>query len=400
MAVEIQAELAVPFTRDEQARQGFIGSMRRFVMNRMADALQQVYERDVAPKLNGGSEDELAIHAAMAEQPAFKFYSVMRMNTQRMLWRSVIPGVERALPDLQETLAELSAPSNKAAGTLTLDPDFDMPDYGSAIDVHQMPGSYTAEYGDDDIAMGAVFEEGVAIVSMGFLGRRMEDIGETMALYIKHRFPDFQPRRILDLGCTTGHSTLPWVNAFPDAEVHGVDLAAPVLRYAHARSQARGLNAHYHQQDATALDFEPESFDLVFSSMLLHEIAPDRRQPLFDGIAKVLRPGGLMLHYELPPSSLKSAYENFYLNWDSFYNIEPFYRSFRALELRPVLGKAGLDADNAFDFVTPSLEFWGKDAVIDAAERADNSAGNMPVGRLVKGVKWYGVGAFKPEAGQ
>jgi len=54
-------------------------------------------------------------------------------------------------------------------------------------------------------------------------------MGELLRGFLREREPAFAPRRILDLGCGVGNSTLPWAEGFPGAEVHAVDVAAPLL---------------------------------------------------------------------------------------------------------------------------------------------------------------------------
>ncbi|WP_457825662.1 methyltransferase domain-containing protein, partial [Staphylococcus aureus] len=76
------------------------------------------------------------------------------------------------------------------------------------------------------------------------------DIGDTTIAWIKANHPEFAPRRILDMGCAVGHSTLPYCDAWPEAEVHAIDVGAPVLRYAHARAESLGKTVHFSQQNA------------------------------------------------------------------------------------------------------------------------------------------------------
>ncbi|MCL6753034.1 methyltransferase domain-containing protein [Nostoc sp. CCCryo 231-06] len=59
-----------------------------------------------------------------------------------------------------------------------------------------------------------------------------------------------------------GNSTLPYVDGFPDAEVHAIDVGAPMLRYAHARAESLGKRVHFSQQNAEQTNFPDESFDL------------------------------------------------------------------------------------------------------------------------------------------
>ncbi|MEZ5458907.1 MAG: class I SAM-dependent methyltransferase [Steroidobacteraceae bacterium] len=53
--------------------------------------------------------------------------------------------------------------------------------------------------------------------------------GRLLVAKLREQYPQLAPRRILDLGCTIGHNTLPLCDAFPDAEVHAVDVGAPML---------------------------------------------------------------------------------------------------------------------------------------------------------------------------
>ena len=55
--------------------------------------------------------------------------------------------------------------------------------------------------------------------------------------WVQEKQPSLAPKTILDMGCAIGNSTLAWSRAFPKAQVHGIDVGAPVLRYAHARAQ-------------------------------------------------------------------------------------------------------------------------------------------------------------------
>ena len=87
---------------------------------------------------------------------------------------------------------------------------------------------------------GAVYDRGVYVYAYGGLGAiEMRPLGQGTIDCVRRRFPELRPRRILDLGCGAGMSTLPLADAWPDAEIFAVDLAAPMLRYAHGRSPRR-----------------------------------------------------------------------------------------------------------------------------------------------------------------
>lgn len=82
------------------------------------------------------------------------------------------------------------------------------------------------------------------------------------------RIPLREPRRIVDLGCGSGLSTLELKRAFPESEIVGVDLSPDMLKAA-----ARKL------PDATFLEgdagrFDARGFDLVFANAVFHWV-PD-----------------------------------------------------------------------------------------------------------------------------
>jgi ubiquinone/menaquinone biosynthesis C-methylase UbiE len=246
----------------------------------------------------------------------------------------------------------------------------------------------------DDVSIGAVYDNGGLVFSMGLLGEAREDIGASISCFISHRYPDFKPARILDLGCGLGNNTVPWARTYPDAEVHAIDVGAPLLRYGHARAQVRGESIHFHQRAVEDPGFDDESFDLIFSSMLLHEVPPKNVGRTFSEAYRLLKPGGLMLHMELPPNNMTAAYDSFYLDWDSYYNKEPFYKPFRDMDLRQVCADAGFAPDNYVNFVIPSLHLAGRQAILDAVSQQGADV-NRNTGRMAKTIQWFCFGAWK-----
>ncbi|MEM9304586.1 MAG: class I SAM-dependent methyltransferase, partial [Pseudomonadota bacterium] len=188
-----------------------------------------------------------------------------------------------------------------------------------------------------------------------------------------------------------------WAQAFPEAEVHGVDVASAPLRYGSARAQSLGVPVHFHQMNATALDFEDESFDVVFSSMFLHELPLKDIRAFFREANRVLKPGGLLWNMELPPNSAMGPWESFYLDWDSYYNNEPFYKPFRDQDYAGLLEAGGFDRGAFMQATVPRYTFVGEERFreeIATDPRFDAQTGRMDP----KGTRWYGFGAWKKSA--
>lgn len=70
-------------------------------------------------------------------------------------------------------------------------------------------------------------------------------------------------RRVLDVGCGTGATTLSIARKAEHCT--GIDISAPMLALARARADAEGLPAAFIQADAQTHPFAPASFDLIVS---------------------------------------------------------------------------------------------------------------------------------------
>jgi ubiquinone/menaquinone biosynthesis C-methylase UbiE len=394
--LELKHDLRLAKNRDEKARQNFVSGLRGYVLNDMANNMRAAYDRDVEPafrrKAKRAPKDGPEVHRAIRGHDYFKFYSSLRVTAQDMVWQSVFPPLERQRDELKSKAQKLSR--GGVAGSLKLDPAVAVPRSVSAIDVHLMPGNYDGEFDIDDIAAGALYDNGLAVFSFGLMGQNLDDIGQSIARFIHAKHPSFKPRDILDLGCTIGHNTGSWKDAYPEANVRGIDVAAPCLRYGHARAQAQGRAIDFEQMNAESLRYPDDSFDVVFSSMFLHEVPRKGIANILAEAHRVLRPGGLMLHMELPPNSQLSAYDAFYLDWDSYYNNEPFYKPFRDLRPEQLCKQAGFAPEKFVQYVIPSIGWYGEKAWAESLV-APVSVDSDKTGRLADGICWYCFGAWK-----
>jgi len=252
--------------------------------------------------------------------------------------------VGRAVPELKER-ARQAEQRARAGGTVRLNHDWAIPKAVSSFDVHLLAGCYHVERADSDVGQGALFARGGKVFGGGLKrGRTTKGgVADSIAHFLKFRYPDFQPKRILDLGCTSGRNLVPFRQAFPDAELYGVDVGAPVLRYGHARYEALGEAVHFSQQNAEAMDFEDGYFDLIVSSFFFHEVSVNTTKKVLAECHRLLSAGGWTIHMELPPSSEADPYYNFYLDWDAYYNNEPHYAAFRAQSFESLLTGAGFE---------------------------------------------------------
>ena len=220
----------------------------------------------------------------------------MRYNAQEMVWASVREEVERQLPEMI-SIAEQASHSNSHGGSLTLDPTLAMPDYVDTLDVHLMPGCWQDEHAAGDVAQGAIYAHGGLVFRGSLIPSKIRSgVAASVSKWLSIRNPDFKPEKILETGCTIGNNLFPYHDVYPDAELYGVDVAAPCLRYAHARAAARGIKVNFSQQNAETLTFADDTFDLVVSSFFFHELSVAATKRVLAECKRVLKPGGLMIH--------------------------------------------------------------------------------------------------------
>ena len=117
---------------------------------------------------------------------------------------------------------------------------------------------------------------------------------------------------VLDVATGTGDLAIALKRARPDADVVGVDFAAPMLELARDKAAKRGVAVRFLPGDGTALPFEAGAFDAVTIAYGLRNFAdPDAGLREF---RRVLRPGGRLavLEFPPPPEGLFGALFRFY----------------------------------------------------------------------------------------
>jgi SAM-dependent methyltransferase len=342
-------------TPDEAARENFCRDLAVKLEAGLRPKLRGVYQRKVAPGLaaRGQDRDFRAIARAMRKVPMNRFWYRMRTDNQDRMYRVTGEMIERQIDDLAAAARRMSG----RLGSLNLDPGFRVPGYLSEIDIHRKPGGYHTEFIADDVASGAQYDRTISLHNMGSQGPRNDDPGLSIAAWLKRKFPDLAPRRILDLGCTIGNNTLPYAQAFPDAEVHGIDCSAPCLRYAHARANALGVAVHFHQMNAERTTFPDAHFDLIVSRILLHETSRAALPKIFAECHRLLATGGVMLHCDAPQFDEFDAYQASLRDWDATCNNEPFMLTVYTLPLEKMYAEAGFDPARTFRDTAPSLMF-------------------------------------------
>ncbi|NEO32609.1 MAG: class I SAM-dependent methyltransferase [Symploca sp. SIO3C6] len=364
-------------THDELARQNFVQSLKIHLQAQMIPEVKEVYEQQAKPRFEQQyqrlPQNRYEIRQVMEQEPYYQWVSVLKRTTQEMLWDSVSTSVERQLQDLVAKAQK----NDQSLGSLSIDPNFSVPAYQKVVDIHCMPGGYHTEFIEDDVALGAIYDRGVYIYGLGWLGPLNDDLAQSAIFnYLKQDYPDFEPAKILDLGCSVGHSTLPYVDAYPNAQVYAIDVAAPMLRYAHARAQALGKRVHFSQQNAEHTNFADESFELIVSHILLHEIPVPVIRNVVRECYRLLAPGGVMVHVDAPLYRHMDPYTAFLSDWQTTNNNEPFWSAMRDSDLKALAISVGFEVDQVIETFAANGVWLKKNCTDNHKSRIVNSRGN------------------------
>ena len=335
---------------DETARTDFVYHLANFISSDITPHNKTVYDERVRPafeKSNGRAPvTRQEVRKAMLPTREYKMSSALQRCSQEMMWGAIAETVERQLPEMIANFRSIA--NGPVKGSLTINPQMPIPAYLDENHHHCMAGGYHTEVTEDDVGMGAVYDRGSFIYVDGNFGPRNDGLGVALTKYIKTKFRDFKPSRILDMGCTVGGSTVALKEGFPEAEVWGIDTGAPCLRYGHGRAEHLGVGVHFSQQNAEHTDFADGSFDLVVSAGVLHETGHQATLNILKESHRLLKPGGLMMHQEIQPYRHEDPWIDFTRDWDSFNNNEPFWGTVLDMDLVSEAKAQGWDGDEVF----------------------------------------------------
>jgi ubiquinone/menaquinone biosynthesis C-methylase UbiE len=146
------------------------------------------------------------------------------------------------------------------------------------------------------------------------------------------------PRRILDLGCGTGSTTLMLKQAFPQAQVTGLDLSHYMLVMADHKANKAGLDIQWRHGNAEETGFPDASFDVVTASLLFHETPPSVSKSILQECFRLLTPGGAVLILDGNQKTIRQV------DWLTEVFEEPYIKDYAAGSVDAWMGAVGFEA--------------------------------------------------------
>ena len=334
----------------DRGRQAFIFHAKRQLGVYSRTVLHREFDRAVSSgRSDGGASNPLA------DNPAFAAWSALNIGSQQQMWRALGDMVERQTDALNEHARAIEARS--PLGSLTLDPELPLPNYFRETAYHGQPGGFCLDRGESDWYAGALQEAGGTLYTRGAGTGDKDSKGQAVVRFLGQRFPGLRPNTLIDLGCGHGGQTCNYAAAFPEARTVGVDLGAGLLRYGHLRAESLGLPLHLKQACASHTGFPDASFDVVVSNILLHEIPRDMLRAVMRESFRLLRPGGVVLHQDVPTQRPETpAFNQWLSQWQVQHNDEPFWQSFAETSVPDALVEAGFHPGQIFEEYVPQVD--------------------------------------------
>ncbi len=312
------------------AFQSFVLDCKLAWTREMFPAVRAEYDRAVS--LAGPPDSAADVRALMRDNPTAQYFGWFERHLQRMKYS----GRYGLAPHFQAHHAQLATELDAGAQSalLELDPAFEQPGYYTAVDIHQHPGGVWSE----EVA-GYVYERGARTTTP--LLSRDADLHHRFTREVLARAPG--ARRVVDMGCGFGKSTQPFYSQHRELDVVGIELSAPCLKLAARTAEAeQARNVRYRQADAAQTGLESSGYDVVTSTMLLHEMPPSHIERTLQEAHRLLSPGGVSIHLDFLTDA--DPFRRYIHEGHSERNNEPFMPPLNDMDIAGAHRRAGFDA--------------------------------------------------------
>lgn len=273
-------------------------------------------------------ERNAQIEYALRDSRAYQNYLAIHRWGLRNLTRTAIDAYEANRAVLDAPLA--AAPTGPA--TLTVPAQIEIPKYWFNW-FHNTAGGW-----DGHERMGFIHGELIHrwVVGAVFPGNIFKQREAAAA-----EAPRTDYRRVLDMGCGTGHYTTALTQRFPGAEIWGTDCSIRGLEHALRVANEHGWPWRLHRVPNESTGFPDGHFDLVTSYILLHEIPVTAIHATLREAFRVLEPGGDMLMADVTRYAEMDAIAVWQQDTAAKREVEPFWRESASCDLGRIASEIG-----------------------------------------------------------
>lgn len=245
---------------------------------------------------------------------------------------SPLEAVERARAMLVDLPAALRRRAEADAGSVHAAAQTDgLPAY-YAQDFHYQTGGYLSEHS------ARLYDVQVETLFLGGAAAMRREALRPIGSYLQGR--DQRQLALIDVACGTGRFLRDVRRMWPALRLTGVDLSESYL--AEARRHMSGRRpADLRVANAEALPLADESQDIATCIFLFHELPPEARQAVTREMARVLKPGGLMVFVDSLQMGDRPGWDGLLEGFPVRFH-EPYFESYAVEDLDHLFAMAGL----------------------------------------------------------
>ena len=324
---------------DLESRHDFSYGVRLLQRDKMRTNAQAMFMRALEKK---GVNPETPVTVAemlkiIEDDPAINISQKVWLFNQRIMWKSL---QDYYHDNADFYLAEMEATDKVGPGTLELSPRMEVPSE-TRHEIHIQPGGYVG-----DPFAGHIYHYGTNSFYISVLGHNEQDQIHKKTAGRVPLPPDGKVKRILDMGCGIGQFTTAMKERFPEAEVWGVDVGGPMVRYSHLRAQKIGTGANFAQRLAEDTKFPDNYFDITVSYIMHHEVPAANTLKIINEAHRVTRAGGVYYPIDFNTrGSDKGPAWSMYGSWfDHRWNNEVWSQEFQSWNFTAEIAKRGFTA--------------------------------------------------------
>jgi SAM-dependent methyltransferase len=323
-------------TLDLESEQDFTRGFRMLQNRQLRAASSAAFERILErEKIDAATPITMEqLRALIERDPIINMASKTWLDNQRFMWKTL---QDHFHAHADEYLSEMEAADKAGPGTLDIPSNFDVPSF-ARHEIHIQPGGYVG-----DPFAGHIYHYGTnSFYVATTLGKNDQDQAHKASAAKLPLPADGKVKRILDMGCGIGQLTVALKERFPDAEVWGIDVGAPMVRYGHMRANRLGVGVNFAQRLAEDTKFPDSHFDLVTSYLLHHEVPADVTLRIIAEAQRVTRPGGVYYPLDFASGGTKSPPRAMYARWwDHRWNNERWTLEYHSLDFTQEIAKRG-----------------------------------------------------------
>jgi len=318
-----------------ESQQDFTLGFRLFHADKMRKTsakllLQALAEKGIDPKKPMTYPEMLAIADA---NPHINLAQKTWLSNQQVTWKTLQDYFHQ---NGDAYFAEMEANDKTGPGTLELRPDMLVPEY-TRHEIHIQPGGYVG-----DPFAGHIYHYGTNSFYIAVLGHNEQD---EIHRKVAGNMPvpeDGKVKRILDMGCGIGQMSMALKERFPEAEVWGVDIGGPMVRYAHLRANDIGNGANFRQALAEETGFPDGYFDIVTSYIMHHEVPAEKTIEIIKEANRVSRKGAVYAPLDFVNGGTSGPATSLHSRWiDHRWNNEVWSLSYHSIDFSAEIAKRG-----------------------------------------------------------